>query len=482
LTNNFDAVVLGSGIGGLNCGALLAHAGMKVLVLEQHSKIGGYAHSFKRKQFTFESGIHSVPMSSDGFIMHLLGILGVQSQVSTIELPSMYRFSTPELSYCMPSRSQDINDFLYQNSDSRGEVNALLDLAGKFYDHICAPVFKFEKEYIPEDTHFMAQFHNRSYYDHITSLVSNKKIQTTLLAQWPYAGISPEKCGALYSFTMFLVHRREGSHFCKGGFTSLANALSSVIIANGGMIQTKKLVSGLIVENNRVSHVQTSDGADYRTSLVVSNISPFHLHNTIIPESNRGKMIRRRLSNLNSSISSVIVYMGMNSRFTALMPDTVNFWYESDNFETIYDKIVANDLSTVNHLIMLRGIDEGDYPTLTLMYFVSPGLSNDWHNFKKTIADSMLKKLEELYPGIQEMIELIEIGSPETFDRYTMNTNGALYGFANVKDLYGEAKLPITTHLPNLFQTGHWGKPGGGIWNVMYNSYTASKIILKENL
>jgi prolycopene isomerase len=91
----------------------------------------------------------------------------------------------------------------------------------------------------------------------------------------------------------------------------------------------------------------------------------------------------------------------------------------------------------------------------------------------------MIQKLEELHPGIKEMIELVEIGSPDTFNRYTLNTDGALYGFANVKDLYGEAKMPVTTHLPNLFQTGHWGKPGGGIWNVMYNSYIASKIILK---
>jgi len=114
LTKDFDAVVLGSGIGGLNCGAFLAHAGMKVLVLEQHSKIGGYAHNFKRKKFTFESGIHSVPMSSDGTIMHLLRILGVDSQVSTVELPSMYRFSTPALSVSVPSRQDEITDFLFK--------------------------------------------------------------------------------------------------------------------------------------------------------------------------------------------------------------------------------------------------------------------------------------------------------------------------------------------------------------------------------
>ncbi len=482
MTKDFDAVVLGSGIGGLNCGAFLAHAGMKVLVLEQHSKIGGYAHNFKRKKFTFESGIHSVPMSSDGTIMHLLRILGVESQVSTVELPSMYRFSTPALSVSVPSRQDEITDFLFKYGNSRDEIKALLESEKTFHDHICAPILHFEKEYIPEDIQFVSQFHNRSYHDHITSLVSNRHLQTALFAQWPYAGISPEKCGALYSFTMLLLHKREGSHFCKGGFSSLANALSSVITSKGGMVLTKKTVSGLVVENGRVSHVETSDGTHYRTSHVVSNINPYDLHTSLLPQNARGKMVRRRLGNLNSSISCIIVYMGMSSRFSPMFSDTVNFWYESDNFESIYSKIETNDLSTINHLIMLRGIDEGDYPTLTLMYFVRSDMSNDWHTFKTVLADKMITKLEELYPGTKENIELTEIGSPDTFAHYTKNSNGALYGFANVKDIYGEAKLPINTHIPNLFQTGHWGKPGGGIWNVMYNSYTASKIILNSSM
>jgi phytoene dehydrogenase-like protein len=156
--------------------------------------------------------------------------------------------------------------------------------------YICAPILHFEKEYIPEDIQFVSQFHNRSYHDHITSLVSNRHLQTALFAQWPYAGISPEKCGALYSFTMLLLHKREGSHFCKGGFSSLANALSSVITSKGGMVLTKKTVSGLVVENGRVSHVETSDGLTtvlhmlYQISNQISNTS-------LLPKKQGEKMV-----------------------------------------------------------------------------------------------------------------------------------------------------------------------------------------------
>jgi prolycopene isomerase len=119
-------------------------------------------------------------------------------------------------------------------------------------------------------------------------------------------------------------------------------------------------------------------------------------------------------------------------------------------------------------------------PTLTLMNFVKKSYSNNWKEDKKILADRMIDKAEKLYPGFKDKIDLIEIGSPATFERYTLNTEGSIYGFESTKSIYGEAKLPITTHIDNLYQVGHWGKPGCGVWNVMNNAYLASKIILEK--
>ncbi len=476
----YDTVVIGSGIGGLCCGALLAKAGMKVLVLEQHSKIGGYAHNFKRRSYTFESGIHSVPFGPDGTLMHILKVLGIEKKIVPLEISEMYHVDIPEGSFTMPSRTEDINEFLRSFCGKPEELSLLINEFDRFYQHICEPVFDFENNFKPEDNSFVSQFHNFSYTNHLKSLLSNQQIYTLLAAQWPYSGISAEAGGALFSFTMFLLHYRDGSYYCKGGFSSLAQAFSDLITSQGGAVLTRQKVNKLIVENNRVCKVQTWDNSVFDTKIVVSNISPYTLHSELVEENHRGKRWLRRLGNLNSSVSCVIVYLGMKPQYHEMIPNTFSFWFETSDFNAIYRGIILNCKDKIDHLITLKGTDEGEYPTLTLMNFVQKSFSQNWHSDKMIIAEKMLNKLESLYPGIRKYIEIMEVGSPETFERYTGNTNGALYGFENVKEMYGEAKIPITTHIPNLFQTGHWGKPGCGVWNVTHNAYRASKTILNS--
>ena len=77
--DNFDVVIIGSGIGGLCCGGLLASRGKKVLICESHNQPGGVAHSFNKKGYKFESGpslwngLESISNTSPlGQILHIL--------------------------------------------------------------------------------------------------------------------------------------------------------------------------------------------------------------------------------------------------------------------------------------------------------------------------------------------------------------------------------------------------------------------------
>jgi prolycopene isomerase len=482
MRRRFDAVIIGSGIGGLTCGAFLARAGMRVCVLERHSKIGGYAHNFRRKGFTFESGIHSVPLGGNGVINHLLSLLGVADRIEPVELSEMYHLRTPAIDFTMPARREEIRQRLDEAfPHQRDNLNRLFTEFKKFDDRVITPLYSWEQAFVDEDKEFVSRFHNMSYAQFIAQSITDERLKNTFFGQWPYGGASPDYGGALFYSVMFMLHYRDGTHTLRGGFSRLAQVLADVITSRGGAVLTRTQATSLITEHRAIRAVRLADNTDIDTGLVVSNVSPYQLHHHLLPESDRSNLYRRRLSNLHPSISSFIVYCGLKEPVSHLLPHNTSFWFNSDDFASIFREI-RNDRSVQDsHLITLYPPCNDAPPTLTFMQFCTMSAAADWKRDKPAWTSRLLALAERLYPGINDAITHVEAGTPATFERFTGNTAGAIYGFENTKDIYGEAKLPPTTHIANLFQTGHWGKPGCGVLNVMTNGYAAYHTIMKKN-
>lgn len=472
---------MGAGIGGLTCAAFLARAGMRVLVLEQHNKIGGYAHAFSRRGYRFESGIHSVPLSRDSIIMHLLGLLGADKHIEAVELPSMYRFDTPGGSYRVPMHYDDIvaqlsSDFPHEKAN----LKRLIADIDHVYETVGRVLLRFEQRFEDEDTAFVSRFHNRSIADYVSSFIADERLRQVFYGMWPYAGNPPDRAPSLFYIVMLAIHLFEGSHFVKGGFGSLADALERSIAERGGEVKTRSKVVRLVANAERIEEAVTASGETYAARLFVSNISPYVLHGSLLDEPVRNGLWMKRLGRLNPSLSCVAAYLGMRDDVTRVLEDTITFWFATTDPAHPFGRRMASGPGDLDHLILLATRSGEDRSTLTLMSIVDKRLSSDWKQDKHRVADTMLEKAERLYPGLRDLVDVREIGSPDTFERFTGNTGGALYGFENDRSVYAEAKLPIKTHIPNLYQTGHWGKPGGGIWNVMHNAYRTSKIIERD--
>ncbi|HEX3018718.1 MAG TPA: NAD(P)/FAD-dependent oxidoreductase [Chitinispirillaceae bacterium] len=475
---DFDVAVIGSGIAGLTCGAFLAKQGMKVLVLEKHYQIGGYTHSFKRKSYHFESAVHSVPFGNNGLIMHLLKQLGVEQLIKPVELPSMYHSQWTDFSFTMPVWYDDIktklqSDFLNQKE----QINRLFDDMHFIYDEFITPIIHGSLKETGGYRDFISRHQNRSYKEYLNSFLSDPNLLRAFYSQWPYGSNPPSKAPVAFYVLMFIVHAIEGSHYLEGGFYTLADALASVIKSNGGQIRTKSTVTGLKNQGLSVTELTLDTGEVISANLFVSNISPYLLHNQLIAADARNKIWLRRLNNLKPSFSAVALYLGLKSNISDMIPNNIHFCFSNSDDDRIYERIITNGSSDIDHLLFLHPKCNENAQTLTILSYIQQSFSSDWKQDKKILAKKMLSEAEIFFPGLNQQIELIEIGSPATFQRYTGNTNGALYGFENTKHIYGEAKIPSTTHLSNLYQTGHWGKPGGGIWNSMYNGYVTSLLI-----
>jgi len=474
-----DAVVIGSGLGGLTCGAFLARAGMRVLVLEKHLRPGGYADAFRRGRFVFDCGIHSVPLAPGGVMDRMLARIGVRGRIEPLAMPHMFAFRSPSMSAVLPASTDQMRAFLEERfPGQRANLRRLDEDARYFRDTVAQADYDFEQGFVERHRDFAERYHNRPFDDYIGSVVSDPGLRHTFRSMWPYTGIPAQRAATVFYFMMFTMHYLEGSYGCRGGFAALAGALCAVIAEQGGEVRTRHEVTSLRVEGSRVRAAVCADGSEYEGTVFVSNASPHLLHGRLLPEAARNRRWLRRLSNLRPSLSCVGVYLGVTPRVTELLPSSLAFWYATDDYESIYRRALEGPCGEVDHLFLLRGVEPTPDPTLLLMTFASPAGAADWHSEKMRMAERMVERAEQYAPGLRQEIRLMEVGSPLTFERYTGNAGGALYGFENTCSLYGEARMPTRTHLANLYQVGHWQRPGGGAWNVTVNGYAVAKIIL----
>lgn len=480
MSDKWDAIIIGSGIGGLTCGAFLAKAGMRVRILEQHSKIGGYAHSFMRNPFRFESGIHSVPLNPNGFIMFMLKRLGIEKCIEPVSHELMYSMQMGNETYTMPAGLDDIKAWMVSEfPHERENVASLLNDMDKLYDIIIGPLFLSQDKGNEKNRDFLKRYQSYSYKEYIASYINDKRLRDIFYCQWPFCGLSPGNASTPFFTLMYYVHAKEGSHYLKGGFESLAKALASVVTENGGEISVSSRVQKALVEKNCIKSIVLESGEEIEGRNFISNISPYLFHGQILDEKARNRLWLRRLHKLNPSFSSVAVYLGLDRDISPQLSPNILMWHRNNNFEEINDRVLKCETAPLDHMVFLKTPHASKYPTLFLMTYFKKSYCTAWKTRKDEIASQMLDIAESVAPGLRESIKCRVTASPLTFERYTGNTDGALYGFENTYDLYGEARIPITTYIPNLYQAGHWCK-GGGVWNVMECGHSTSKAILRS--
>lgn len=481
MSNDFDVIIIGAGIGGLTCGAVLAKKGMRVAVCERHSKIGGYAQNFSRKGFTFDSSVHSVSMADHGFICGLLSRLGVRDRLTITPNTSVMHIVSPALRYSVPAEIQGLTETLCRDfPHERAAVTALLaDMQDQFRKYKGQLQ---EGEYPTPHSPSLVDIEEStlSYKDYIARFILDKKLAHVFNSIWPFAGVSPSYA-PIFNALVFIAYVIDGSHHVNGGFAALADALAAAIAGNKGEVITRWPACCLRVDRNKtVRAVVNTDGRELTADAFVSNISPFTLHRSLLPEPFRSRIWLKRLERLRPSVSAVCAYLGIMGDASDIVKDNITFWFSSEDHDAIYTRVLSGPADVIDHLLVMRPPYGGGNSTLTLMCFARPSASNRWKTAKKNIANAMIDKAVSLFGDFTARIAVVETASPDTFARYTENTGGALYGFENVKDLYGQSKLPSTTHLRNLYQVGHWTKSGSGIYNVMSSGDAVAAMILNR--
>ncbi|NOQ63631.1 MAG: FAD-dependent oxidoreductase [Methyloprofundus sp.] len=489
-----DIIVIGSGIGGLTSAGLLAKAGKKVLLLEQHDRAGGYAHGFKRKKYYFDAGVHltsgcgATGYQGGQLIAKTLDALNVSEQVSFISINPFAHISLADISFDLP---QSMDAFVLEAGKVfPTEQQGLRDLLA-----LCFAVTEQAAQAddlmrnvatgtVPAELTLLFQYRYHTLAEVWGDFITEPQLKSIFAALWPYLGLPPTEVSFVYWANMLIGYLEDGAYYCQGGFQNLADALVAGLLKAGGEIRLKASVNQIKVIDNQVQGVQLATGEFIHANTVISNADMRHTVHQLVGDAHFPKRYLSRLARMQVSQSIFVVYIATDLDMQQAGAHHEAFYYQDYDHEKNYQTSCNAELSwlsiTVPTLVDPSLAPQGEHLVM-LTSLVSFDQYPDWKQEKAAFTEKMLDFADTKIAGLKAHILFIDAGSPTTLQRYTLNDKGAAYGWAASPQQTGAMRAANKAPITGLYFAGHWTTPGGGVYGASYSGVQTAQTILGLN-
>ena len=509
--DQFDAVIIGSGLGGLSCAAAFARKGYRPLVVEQHDKPGGYATSFSRPGgFVFDVSLHSTGAGERNGVRNLIPGFPEITDVEFVAHPYLYRAIFPD--YDIRVRQRDLAAYLAQLTDlfpgERDGIGRLFADAQALMvevERISAARGEVDPARFPVDYPTLDRCGQQTWGQMVDTHLRDPKLKAIVSAQWGYYGLPPSKLSSFYYALPAIGSLEQGGYYPRGRSQTISDALVKYIETHGGKVLLSTRVERILTSNGKAYGIRCEGGGQFRGRAVVSNASAGQTFYRLLeqdPESDDGSFAqyKERMAGFSTSLSCFQVFLGLNRDLVkhSDIPDSEIFLasgydpeaeYESARRAeverswvgiSLYDNLLPDyspkGKNTVN-LIVLQGFDhwqkfENDYWA---------GRKAAYNTEKERMAQVLIRRVEEaLLPGLSKAIEVKEVGTPLTNLRYTANDRGAIYGWDQTPDNSGARRVGHATPIRNLYLAGAWTRPGHGYGAVLMSGLECFAQIVRE--
>jgi|GEM_PF-176182 len=471
---HYDAILIGSGIGCLAAGALLAKEGKKVLLLERHYTAGGFTHVFKRKGYEWDVGIHYIgdvnrPNSA---IKKLFDYIS-NGELNWADMGEVYdRIIIGEQAYDLVKGVANFKANLVEHfPEEEAAIDAYVDMVfasskamGKYYIDKALPKVvssviggQMRKGYL--------KFTDRTTYDVLSSLTKNEELIKVLAGQYGDYGLPPKQS----SFAMHASvakHYFSGGCFPIGGSAEIVNTIDPVIAQTGGTILISAEVDEVIVEHNRAKGVKMSDGQCFYSDIVISGAGIFTTYEKLLPTTSVAKhKLKEQLQKINPSVAHACLYIGLKGSPEELQLPKTNLWIYPAKGD--HDSIVDAYLKDINAPFPVVYISfpsakdpswSDRYPgrstidIITLLPYevVAPWQGSRWMKrgetyeaLKEKVTQRLLDHLYKQLPHLEGKIDHFELSTPLTTQHFCNYKTGELPG-SHTRTI--QAKIPQTSH------------------------------------
>lgn len=499
VTREVDVAVVGAGGGGLAAAAALACAGKRVAVIEKHHKVGGYMGGFTRKGYRFEVSLHGFdgldPAGTNRPVFEQLGIL---DRVKPVKRPIIYRSEYPDLSFEVPQEIEAYRAALKQRFPAEAAGIDALFKEAEWIDAVLGGLMGAPGTPTPplEDLLRFQELSELSLAALLAKHLKDPRLVTLYTQLAGFAGAEPQNLPAAFFLVMWNSYHRHGYYYFLGGSQSLADAMAAVIREHGGELRLGTLATRIVVEGGRATRVETEDGLCYKAAHVVSNASaPATIHKLIGVEHVAREDVDT-YATWKVGFSAFVVYLGVKKDYSSVFGKThelmvTDLMDTHENFKTIDSCDVDR---TAYALVNLTMIDPATAPAGKNVIELTGQLSYDcgtewgwglgfdeYKSYKHEMARKLIKRAERFLPGLASELEVLEVATPQTLAKFTLNPRGSIFGWDNIlgQSMLKRMQTKQLKGIANLYLVGAWGFPGGGQSAVMMSGVNAATEILK---
>lgn len=476
MDKKYDVIIIGAGIGGLTCGCYLAKAGMKVLIIEKHWQVGGYCTSFKRKGFTFDASVHYIGGGRPN------GEIGRMRREFSLDKFLTLRRIDPRDNIAFP----DFNILI------RRQISATINELKIRFPFESINIDRFFEFLSSKDFFYLyGKLRKKTFSDLLNNFFNDYKLKAFFCVMLGNIGLSSHKVSALTSATLYREFVIDGGYYPKGGNQAFADSLLKIFRRYKGELILSQEVKKLYLKNKRNNVVVFGNNKEEKCRFIVSNIDATATFTNLLE--NRNTVIVKKLKGLKVSPSAFAVYLGLNINLKKILRNRCAVWkFSTYNVDNCYDNLEENlGKNKLKYIVCTfpsfhdkRLAPQGK--DIVELFILAPFKTKEfWDKNKELLSNKMIKKAEELIPGLSNSIEVKEIATPYTFHKYTGNREGAIYGWASIPTQIDKNVVPNETELDGLYMAGHWATSGlgqGGITSVTYSGrYVAERILERVN-